>query len=215
MQLHIVVSLERGYSKVLQVSDSAPCYDVTSFAKLKSVNLHREDVVCCILEFSLSKWQNWGVSSESCSHIHKSSLLATGTDGPLGKKMNNDVTRSLVDWQPKYNSFAAFLGIWDLSSRWDLSWSESLSLLLQLKNLNKFTQRMFIHTHTKHDCSWTVKQIENSLSTSCTWWEPCLVMVCMGHTLFSVACNKTVESIDKKDHRNSLRKQKSLISFQT
>jgi hypothetical protein len=35
----------------------------------------------------------------------------TRTDGPLGKKMNNDVTRSLVDWQPKYNSFAAFLGI--------------------------------------------------------------------------------------------------------
>lgn len=35
----------------------------------------------------------------------------TRTDGPLGKKMNNDVTRSLVDWQPKYKSFAAFLGI--------------------------------------------------------------------------------------------------------
>ncbi len=36
--------------------------------------------------------------------------------------------------------------------------------------------------------------------------ETLIVMVCMGHTLFSGACDKTVESIEKKDHRNSLRK---------
>lgn len=35
----------------------------------------------------------------------------TGTEGPLGKKMNNEATRELLRWQPKHSSFASFLGI--------------------------------------------------------------------------------------------------------
>ncbi|KAL5983900.1 hypothetical protein ACLOJK_017998 [Asimina triloba] len=35
----------------------------------------------------------------------------TGTAGPLGKKMNNSKTRAEVGWEPKYPSFAQFLGL--------------------------------------------------------------------------------------------------------
>jgi hypothetical protein len=31
------------------------------------------------------------------------------TDGPLGKKMNNNATREALGWQPKYGSFAGFV----------------------------------------------------------------------------------------------------------
>jgi len=33
----------------------------------------------------------------------------TKTDGPLGKKMNNNATREALGWQPKYGSFAGFV----------------------------------------------------------------------------------------------------------
>ncbi|KAI4317646.1 hypothetical protein L6164_025500 [Bauhinia variegata] len=33
----------------------------------------------------------------------------TGTDGPLGKKLNNSRTRQEIGWEPKYTSFAHFL----------------------------------------------------------------------------------------------------------
>jgi hypothetical protein len=36
-----------------------------------------------------------------------------GTDGPLGKKMNNSQTREEIGWEPKYPSFPAFLGLKD------------------------------------------------------------------------------------------------------
>jgi nucleoside-diphosphate-sugar epimerase len=35
----------------------------------------------------------------------------TGTDGPLGKKMENSRTRSEIGWEPKYPSFTEFLGL--------------------------------------------------------------------------------------------------------
>ncbi|KAL3505786.1 hypothetical protein ACH5RR_031168 [Cinchona calisaya] len=35
----------------------------------------------------------------------------TGTDDPLGKKLNNSKTRSELGWEPKYPSFAQFLGV--------------------------------------------------------------------------------------------------------
>ncbi|KAF0889203.1 hypothetical protein E2562_022460 [Oryza meyeriana var. granulata] len=35
----------------------------------------------------------------------------TGTDGPLGKKMENSKTRAEIGWQPKYPSFTEFLGL--------------------------------------------------------------------------------------------------------
>ncbi|XP_072954301.1 uncharacterized protein [Typha angustifolia] len=35
----------------------------------------------------------------------------TGTDGPLGKRMNNSKTRAEIGWQPKYASFPEFLGL--------------------------------------------------------------------------------------------------------
>uniref|UniRef100_A0A1D1XSW7 dTDP-glucose 4,6-dehydratase n=2 Tax=Anthurium amnicola TaxID=1678845 RepID=A0A1D1XSW7_9ARAE len=34
----------------------------------------------------------------------------TGTDGPLGKRLNNSKTRAEIGWEPKYTSFAFFLG---------------------------------------------------------------------------------------------------------
>ncbi|KAH1250504.1 hypothetical protein GmHk_05G013646 [Glycine max] len=33
----------------------------------------------------------------------------TGTDGPLGKRLNNTRTSQVVGWEPKYLSFARFL----------------------------------------------------------------------------------------------------------
>ncbi|XP_024997055.1 uncharacterized protein LOC112529863 [Cynara cardunculus var. scolymus] len=35
----------------------------------------------------------------------------TGTDGLLGKKLNNSRTREEIGWEPKYTSFAHFLGV--------------------------------------------------------------------------------------------------------
>ncbi|CAH9061660.1 unnamed protein product [Cuscuta epithymum] len=35
----------------------------------------------------------------------------TGTSDPLGKKLNNSKTRAELGWEPKYRSFAEFLGI--------------------------------------------------------------------------------------------------------
>ncbi|XP_076942121.1 uncharacterized protein LOC143611961, partial [Bidens hawaiensis] len=35
----------------------------------------------------------------------------TGTDGVLGKKLNNSKTREEIGWEPKYKSFAHFLGV--------------------------------------------------------------------------------------------------------
>ncbi|KAL2335694.1 hypothetical protein Fmac_016907 [Flemingia macrophylla] len=32
-----------------------------------------------------------------------------GTDGPLGKRLNNTKTRQVVGWEPKYPSFARFV----------------------------------------------------------------------------------------------------------
>ncbi|KAM3265802.1 putative protein isoform X1 [Capsicum annuum] len=37
----------------------------------------------------------------------------TGTNGPLGKKLNNSKTRAELGWEPKYPSFAQFLGVSD------------------------------------------------------------------------------------------------------
>jgi len=34
-----------------------------------------------------------------------------GTDGPLGKRMENSKTRAEIGWEPKYPSFTEFLGI--------------------------------------------------------------------------------------------------------
>ncbi|RLN22646.1 uncharacterized protein C2845_PM07G09690 [Panicum miliaceum] len=38
----------------------------------------------------------------------------TGTDGPLGKRMENSKTRAEIGWQPKYQSFTEFLGLSNL-----------------------------------------------------------------------------------------------------
>ncbi|KAL6849924.1 hypothetical protein ACP4OV_020551 [Aristida adscensionis] len=35
----------------------------------------------------------------------------TGTDGPLGKRMENSKTRAEIGWQPKYPTFMEFLGL--------------------------------------------------------------------------------------------------------
>lgn len=37
----------------------------------------------------------------------------TGTSGALGKKLNNSKTRAELGWEPKYPSFAQFLGVSD------------------------------------------------------------------------------------------------------
>lgn len=34
-----------------------------------------------------------------------------GTSDPLGKKLNNSKTREEIGWEPKYPSFAHFLGV--------------------------------------------------------------------------------------------------------
>ncbi|PWZ10144.1 hypothetical protein Zm00014a_040360 [Zea mays] len=38
----------------------------------------------------------------------------TGTDGSLGKRMDNSKTRAKLGWQPKYPSFTEFLGLSNL-----------------------------------------------------------------------------------------------------
>ncbi|KAM7278296.1 hypothetical protein ACFE04_005430 [Oxalis oulophora] len=37
----------------------------------------------------------------------------TGTDGPLGKRLDNTKTRKELGWEPKYPSFAQFLGLFE------------------------------------------------------------------------------------------------------
>lgn len=48
--------------------------------------------------------------SYSLVHNLKSALTA-GTDGPLGKRMENSKTRAEIGWEPKYPSFTEFLGL--------------------------------------------------------------------------------------------------------
>ncbi|WOL15739.1 hypothetical protein Cni_G24520 [Canna indica] len=43
----------------------------------------------------------------------KKFLGFTGSDGPLGKRMNNSKTRTQIGWQPKFTSFPQFLGLTD------------------------------------------------------------------------------------------------------
>ena len=38
-------------------------------------------------------------------------LFNLAVDGPLGKRMNCDKTRARIEWQPKFKSFAEFLGV--------------------------------------------------------------------------------------------------------
>ncbi|TVU20876.1 hypothetical protein EJB05_30477 [Eragrostis curvula] len=38
-------------------------------------------------------------------------MLSFGTDGPLGKRMENSKTRAEIGWEPKYPSFREFLGV--------------------------------------------------------------------------------------------------------
>lgn len=33
----------------------------------------------------------------------------SGAGGPIGRRMNNDKTRAELGWQPKYESFRAFM----------------------------------------------------------------------------------------------------------
>lgn len=37
--------------------------------------------------------------------------ISTGTSDPLGKRLNNSKTRQELEWEPKYPSFAEFLGV--------------------------------------------------------------------------------------------------------
>ncbi|KAJ8493270.1 hypothetical protein OPV22_014991 [Ensete ventricosum] len=43
----------------------------------------------------------------------KKFLGFTGSDGPLGKRMNNSKTRAEIGWEPKFGSFPQFLGLTD------------------------------------------------------------------------------------------------------
>lgn len=38
-------------------------------------------------------------------------IVSSGTKDPLGKKLNNSKTRAELGWEPKYPSFAHFLGV--------------------------------------------------------------------------------------------------------
>lgn len=38
-------------------------------------------------------------------------VFPAGTSDPLGKKLNNSKTRAELGWEPKYPSFAQFLGV--------------------------------------------------------------------------------------------------------
>lgn len=44
---------------------------------------------------------------------HVAHFVIAGTGDPLGKKLNNMKTREEVGWEPKYPSFADFLGVSD------------------------------------------------------------------------------------------------------
>lgn len=44
-------------------------------------------------------------------HRYNSFFSLAGTSDPLGKKLNNVKTREEIGWEPKYPSFANFLGL--------------------------------------------------------------------------------------------------------
>uniref|UniRef100_A0A2P2KDI4 NAD(P)-binding domain-containing protein n=1 Tax=Rhizophora mucronata TaxID=61149 RepID=A0A2P2KDI4_RHIMU len=43
--------------------------------------------------------------------FNKKFIGFTGTTDPLGKRLNNSKTRAEIGWEPKYTSFAHFLGL--------------------------------------------------------------------------------------------------------
>ncbi|CAF1809750.1 BnaC04g06350D [Brassica napus] len=65
----------------------------------------------------------WGCDNHPLSRQEVMDLMAqsgkydkkfkgfTSTSGPLGKKLNNSRTRAEIGWEPKYPSFAQFLGV--------------------------------------------------------------------------------------------------------
>lgn len=57
----------------------------------------------------LNSFSHWFKESRYNSHL----FLLSGTGGPLGKKLNNSKTRVELGWEPKYPSFAQFLGVSD------------------------------------------------------------------------------------------------------
>ncbi|KAG2409785.1 uncharacterized protein HKW66_Vig0004500 [Vigna angularis] len=56
----------------------------------------------------LSRQQMMDLVNES-GKFNKKFDKFTGTDDPLGKRLNNTKTRQVVGWEPKYSSFAGFL----------------------------------------------------------------------------------------------------------
>ncbi|XP_014507665.1 uncharacterized protein LOC106767317 isoform X1 [Vigna radiata var. radiata] len=56
----------------------------------------------------LSRQQMMDLVNES-GKFNKKFDKFTGTDDPLGKRLNNTKTRQVVGWEPKYPSFAGFL----------------------------------------------------------------------------------------------------------
>ncbi|KAF5203690.1 NAD(P)-binding Rossmann-fold superfamily protein [Thalictrum thalictroides] len=48
---------------------------------------------------------------ERSGKFNKKFQSFTGTNDPLGKKLNNSKTRAEIGWEPKYPSFAQFLGV--------------------------------------------------------------------------------------------------------
>ncbi|KAJ8467188.1 hypothetical protein OPV22_029740 [Ensete ventricosum] len=54
---------------------------------------------------------------EIMDHVNRSGKFSnkflgfTGTDGPLGKRMNNSKTRAEIGWEPKFTSFPQFLDL--------------------------------------------------------------------------------------------------------
>lgn len=45
------------------------------------------------------------------STVTSLTLNLPASDGPLGKRMNNSKTRTALGWEPKFTSFAEFLGL--------------------------------------------------------------------------------------------------------
>ncbi|KAL8162787.1 hypothetical protein V2J09_014276 [Rumex salicifolius] len=56
----------------------------------------------------LSRQEVMDLANES-GKFGKKFKAFTGTDGPLGKRLNNSKTRTEIGWEPKYSSFANFL----------------------------------------------------------------------------------------------------------
>ncbi|PIA24703.1 hypothetical protein AQUCO_93600001v1, partial [Aquilegia coerulea] len=48
---------------------------------------------------------------ERSGKFNKKFQAFTGTNDSLGKKLNNSKTRAEIGWEPKYPSFAQFLGV--------------------------------------------------------------------------------------------------------